>query len=127
MVIDVQVLTVMEEYHHADILKAIYQIKETYILIVMGDMNANIGKGNVADVVGEYELGERNARGDRLLHYATKLNQYFFPPCLTTDFKRFLRVDHEFGIKKIFCNTNFEIFAVFPRIGRFLRVYKNKI
>ena len=61
------------------------------------------------------------------LHYATNLNQYFFPPCLTTDFKRFLRVDHEFGIKKIFCHADFEIFAVFPRIGRFLRVYKNKI
>ena len=62
-----------------------------------------------------------------LLHYATNLNQYLFPVCLTTDSKRFLRVDHEFGIKKIFCHADFEIFAVFPRIGRFLRGYKNKM
>ena len=46
---------------------------------------------------------------------------------MTTDSKRFLRVDHEFGIEKKFSYTVFEIFAVFPRIGRFLRVYKNKI
>ena len=38
-----------------------------------------------------------------------------------------MRVDHEFGIEIFFSYTVFEIFAVFPRIGRFLRVYKNKI
>ena len=35
--------------------------------------------------------------------------------------------DSEFGVKKNLGAPVFEIFAVFPRIGRFLRFYKNKI
>ena len=41
-----------------------------------------------------------------LLHYATNLNQNLFPVCLTTDSKRFLRVDHEFGINFFSCTIN---------------------
>ena len=51
--------TEVEEFY-ADVQKAIDQIKQTDILIVMGDMNAKIGKGKAADLVGEYGLGERN-------------------------------------------------------------------
>ena len=35
--------------------------------------------------------------------------------------------DSEFGVKKNLGSPVFEIFAVFPRIGRFLRFYENKI
>jgi len=38
-----------------------------------------------------------------------------------------LIADSEFGVKKNLGSPVFEIFAVFPRIGRFLRFYKNKI
>ena len=63
----------VEEYY-ADIQKAIDQIKQTDILIVMGDKNAKIGKGKVADVVGDFGLGERNGRGDRLLQFCQENN-----------------------------------------------------
>ncbi|KAK4873205.1 hypothetical protein RN001_015234 [Aquatica leii] len=45
------------------------QVKKHELCIVMGDMNAKIGKGRFEDVVGEYGLGERNDRGDRLLQF----------------------------------------------------------
>ena len=63
----------VEEYYQ-DIKKAIDQIKKTDILIVMGDKNAKIGKGKVDDVVGEYGLGERNERGDRLIQFCQENN-----------------------------------------------------
>ncbi|KAI8436544.1 hypothetical protein MSG28_010075 [Choristoneura fumiferana] len=37
--------------------------------IVMGDMNAKIGEGEVQGVVGKYGLGERNDRGDILVQF----------------------------------------------------------
>ena len=40
----------------------------------MGDKNAKIGKGKVEDVVGEYGLGERNERGDRLIQFCQENN-----------------------------------------------------
>ena len=38
----------------------------------MGDMNTKIGKGRHSNVVGNWGLGKRNERGDRLLEYAVK-------------------------------------------------------
>ena len=54
-------------------------------LNVMGDMNAKIGKGKVENHVGEYGLGERNERGERLLEYVMQkdlsiANTYFQQP-----------------------------------------------
>lgn len=41
----------------------------------MGDFNANIGKCKVMDIFGDFELGQGNERGDRLVdffqHYET--------------------------------------------------------
>ena len=49
---------------YEDIKKAIDQIKKTDILVVMGGLNAKIGKGKVDDIVGEYGVSERNERRD---------------------------------------------------------------
>ena len=62
------------EDFYENIKKAIDQIKKTDILVVMGDLNAKIGKGKVDDIVGEYGLGERNERGDRLLQFCQENN-----------------------------------------------------
>ena len=35
----------------------------------MGDFNAKVGKGESHDTVGEYDLGERNQRGDLLVQF----------------------------------------------------------
>ena len=40
------------------------------IIIIMGDMNAKVGKSSVnSDVVGRHGLGDRNDRGDRLVQF----------------------------------------------------------
>jgi len=48
--------------------------KKHDINIVMGDFNAKVGKGKVADIIGDYGLGTRNERGDRLLQFCTEEN-----------------------------------------------------
>ena len=57
------------EQFYEDMEKAHQQVKSTDILVVMGDMNAKIGKGGVESYVGEFGLGTRNERGERLLEY----------------------------------------------------------
>ena len=34
------------------------------MIFVMGDLNAKVGRGREEEIVGDYGLGERNARGD---------------------------------------------------------------
>lgn len=36
------------------------------MIIIMGDFNAKIGRGQAGNCVGPYGLGERNERGDSL-------------------------------------------------------------
>ena len=45
------------------------EVKSSDVLIIMGDFNAKIGKGAYRDIVGKHGLGERNERGERLLHF----------------------------------------------------------
>ena len=59
--------------------------KSDEILIVMGDMNAKVGKGRHHNVVGNWGLVKRNERGDRLIEYAVKnemsiMNTWFNQP-----------------------------------------------
>lgn len=55
------------------------------INIIMGDYNAKIGQGKSGELVGDYGLGDRNERGDRLLIFAQEhqlaiMNTFFKLP-----------------------------------------------
>ena len=55
--------------------KARGHCKSQEVIIVMEDLHAKIGKGKEQDIVGEYGLGEGNARGDTWLDWCIKRNQ----------------------------------------------------
>ncbi|XP_049864013.1 craniofacial development protein 2-like [Schistocerca gregaria] len=58
-----------------DQIKEIIQIvKGDENLIVMGDWYSVVGKGREGNVVGEYELGQRNERGSHLVEFCTEHN-----------------------------------------------------
>ena len=65
----------IEEFYE-DLEKACKQVASTDIMVVMGDMNAKIGKGSVDRYVGEFGLGDRNDSGDRLLEFCIEKDLY---------------------------------------------------
>lgn len=56
-----------EFYNGIDIL--LRTTKKADTTIILGDFNAKVGKGKVGEYVGEYGLGDRNERGDRLVEF----------------------------------------------------------
>ena len=62
------------EEHYEEINKMLKEVKSTDVLIIAGDFNAKIGKGSYQDLVGNYGLGDRNSRGDRLLQFCIENN-----------------------------------------------------
>ena len=62
------------EEHYEEINKMLKEVKSTDVLIIAGDFNAKIGKGSYQDLVGNYGLGDRNPRGDRLLQFSIEKN-----------------------------------------------------
>lgn len=62
------------------------QLNKHEVTIIMGDLNAKIGKGKDGEYIGEYGLGTRNERGDRLKRFIEEeeyiiLNTFFkLPP-----------------------------------------------
>ncbi|RUS89973.1 hypothetical protein EGW08_002240 [Elysia chlorotica] len=61
----------IEEYYE-EIQTVLRHVKSTDVLIIMGDFNAKVGKGKEGDTVGNYGLGERNERGQRLIHFCVE-------------------------------------------------------
>ena len=57
------------EQFYKDLNSAKKAVKFNEYLIVMGDFNAKIGKGREGDIVGNFGLGMRNERGDRLVEF----------------------------------------------------------
>ena len=63
------------ENFYRELEEARKQAKEHEINIVMGDFNAKVGRGGDGDTVGEFGLGERNERGDRLVEWCGRWRQ----------------------------------------------------
>ena len=57
------------ETFYADMDKAMNQCQSQEVNIVLGDMNAKVGKGRYHDIVGPWGLGTRNDRGDTLVQW----------------------------------------------------------
>jgi hypothetical protein len=63
----------IEEYYE-NLQEVLKHVGTTDILIVMGDMNAKVGKGSYEKIVGNFGLGKRNDRGDRLIQFCVENN-----------------------------------------------------
>ncbi|XP_047996924.1 uncharacterized protein LOC125234635 [Leguminivora glycinivorella] len=59
--------TIEEFYRQLE--EIIKSIKSQDLVIILGDFNAKVGKGTVGKVVGDFGLGNRNVRGDRLIQF----------------------------------------------------------
>lgn len=55
--------------------QAMRQCKPHEINLVMGDLNAKIGQGREGEVVGQFGLGVRNERGERLVEWCAEKGQ----------------------------------------------------
>ena len=70
------------ELLYDEIQTAIKNVKTDDILCVMGDLNAKVGKERTTDITGQYGLGTRNKRGERLIEFCQQnkliiTNTYF--------------------------------------------------
>lgn len=63
------------ETFYEDVNKAMKQCKSQDNIIVMGDVNAKVGKGRHGNIVGPYGLGERNVRGDSWVEWCESYDQ----------------------------------------------------
>lgn len=45
------------------------QIKKIDVNVIIEDLNATVGKGRDSDIIGDFELEERNERGDRFVQF----------------------------------------------------------
>lgn len=57
------------EHFYNEVQQALDSTNNRDTTIIMGDFNSKIGKGEVEDIVGQYGLGQRNERGDRLVEF----------------------------------------------------------
>ena len=51
------------------------QCKNDEVTVVMGDLNAKVGRGRSGEVVGDFGLGVRNERGDKWIEWCESWNQ----------------------------------------------------
>lgn len=63
----------IEEFYE-EIRIATKHTKKEEVNIILGDMNAKIGLGKIEDVVGDFGLGTRNERGERLIEFCQEMN-----------------------------------------------------
>lgn len=63
--------TEVEEFYNS-IQEALKIVKTGEVVLVMGDVNAKIEKGAENEFIGNYDLGVRNERGDRLSQFCTE-------------------------------------------------------
>ena len=65
---------ILEEFYD-QINRAKKQCKPHEFTVVMGDLNAKVGRGRVENIVGPFGLGERNERGDRFVEWCAENKQ----------------------------------------------------
>ena len=58
-----------------DLYRAFIQCKSQEVILVMGDINAKVGKGRQQDIVGPHGLGRRNERGDTWVQWCEQNDQ----------------------------------------------------
>ena len=63
------------EDFYRDVMKAKEQCKPHDITLVMGDLNAKLGRERVEDIVGPFGLGDRNERGERWAEWCVENEQ----------------------------------------------------
>ena len=62
------------EAHYQEIDKMLKEVKSTDVLIVLGDFNAKLGNESFQNITGDFGLGKRNERGDRLIQFCIENN-----------------------------------------------------
>ena len=62
------------EAYYEEVESALKVVKSDEILIVMGDLNAKVGKGRYDYILGQHGIGKRNERGDRLVQFCVQRN-----------------------------------------------------
>lgn len=74
-----QIYALIADEDHQEIGSLYIQLKQTLqslkkegITMILGHFNAKVGQGNVANIVGEYGLGTRNERGNKLVQFCLK-------------------------------------------------------
>lgn len=74
------------EIFYEQLQTALKYTKKQKVRFLLGDFNAKVGKGSVGNVVGNFGLGMRNDRGDRLIQFCQEtdsviMNTFFqLPP-----------------------------------------------
>lgn len=59
----------MVEEFYDQIREVLKSVKAGEVCVIMGDFNAKVGQGKEDDIVGNFGLGQRNERGDRLVQF----------------------------------------------------------
>ncbi len=49
------------------------QCKNNEVNVIMGDFNAKVGNATSGKTIGPFGLGNRNERGDRLIHWCEEM------------------------------------------------------
>ncbi|XP_023233867.1 craniofacial development protein 2-like [Centruroides sculpturatus] len=57
------------EIFYENLKESVEMAKSNDIIIVMGDFNAKVGNEKISECMGQYGLGKRNKRGDRLIQF----------------------------------------------------------
>ncbi|XP_044755090.1 craniofacial development protein 2-like [Coccinella septempunctata] len=71
---------------------ALNHTKKQELNIIMGDFNAKIGKGTVDTTVGQFGLGTRNDRGDRLIQFCQEVDSAVMNTPITTSKTLYLEI-----------------------------------
>lgn len=66
--------TVELETWYSEVEKLIKMTKKQDLTFILGDFNAKLGKGEASGLVGNFGLGERNDRGERMIEFCQQYN-----------------------------------------------------